>query len=104
MITVISCTHFCFFCGDEIERLSQHIMEHADENEARIIELERSEFVRKKLYEKLTFKGDLKNNIRVMENHEGQFIVARLKNPKLLFNDYRPCIFCSGFFQKRSVS
>lgn len=101
-VKIVSGVHFCFFCDFSDARLSGHFYKsHGEEDLVKSVISDTDGLAKKKKLQFLMFRGDFKHNESVLKSGKGLFVIARSEdkdNGK--FTDFRPCIYCKGFFKK----
>ena len=84
--------HYCYFCSYTGSNISKHLRSHEDESEIAAILQDKHVSWRLQI---IRNKGDNKHNLQVLEEKEGELVLARRPSSTHFdVNDYGPCPSC----------
>ena len=93
--------HCCVFCSKLYYRISRHLKTHRKEDEIKVLKQISSIKDRRKELDRLRLRGDFLHNQKVIEENNGQLIVARCPSENdraYKLSDFTPCEYCKGYF------
>ena len=94
---VFNSRHCCIFCSKMVIRISEHLRDiHSKEQQIKDAIQQETDGEKRKVFDLLRNKGDRKNNLRVLQDKQGELIVSRRvhKTADLKTSDFKPCPSC----------